>query len=896
EEEENRLKGERDALRALVARAESVKHRAESVALIAKERSQLPHISSTGHNESQLATAQATLSAELAEVQRLAAAHQGAESEVSTTKTLVQKKKEEAMSRGEELATFDAARKTHREEVTRLTGELAAARAGFDRAHKELDIRQAELAELEQLNGETDQETGAARAKVEKLCKAYEECQKAEATVREQRRTAATAEAKAQTLVHQLEIETESAAARQQALASAAEHDTPEPGSEAAHSEARAQGARELASLLKVADGWEGALSAALGHLSTAFVADDLCRPSIEVSALFQGAEPVAPASEQSKQLAQVLTEANVFSLTDLVTAPAPLIELLEQTLKPLAFCASTEQANHLATHYPRVTMVSRNGTVHTATSVIYPGSGKSTVEIFAELNRATEQLKEAQKQQKTATNRLAEAQERHRAARDKEKNCARSRGAAEAALAAATADLTRCEARQCTANAELQRLASRCATAKLSLAEAQTQLEGATQALDTANAQQPTGIREELLNLATGAQEAAAHAEQKLALAQAELTYLTQQLEAALNRKNQAEQTLKDLQQAQQQAEQQHHRQQERHRAATRTGTAAKALLTAIEGSLAKFHADVLSTEQKLATHRAEKMQLRDELAGAQRAYAAALTLRAESAEGRARIEARWEALDTRAQSELGKGIDTLLDTREDAPENEEPNTPLERSTLEAQLATAQKELKNLGVINPLALEEFEALKQRHDYLTAQIKDLKKSRADLRAVMKDVSAHIEQAFTETFTAVQGQFTEIFAELFPGGEGKLVLSDPADPQHSGIDLQVRPAGKKVTRMSLLSGGERSLASLALLLAVFMARPAPFYVLDEVEAALDDRNLGRLLGVLERLREVSQLIMVTHHQRTMGSADTIYGITMREGVSTVISQRSSDLDP
>ncbi|MPZ73442.1 MAG: AAA family ATPase, partial [Nitriliruptorales bacterium] len=195
------------------------------------------------------------------------------------------------------------------------------------------------------------------------------------------------------------------------------------------------------------------------------------------------------------------------------------------------------------------------------------------------------------------------------------------------------------------------------------------------------------------------------------------------------------------------------------------------------------------------------------------------------------------------------------------------------------------------LGTINPLALEEFHQLQERHDFLTGQLADLRSSKQDLLKVVEAVDTRIREVFSEAFGDVAQQFERIFPRLFPGGEGRLVLTDPDDMLTTGVDVEARPPGKRVKRLSLLSGGERSLTALAVLFAIFAARPSPFYVLDEVEAALDDVNLQRLLGVISEFRASSQLIVVTHQKRTMEIADTLYGVSMQSnGVSKVVSQR------
>jgi chromosome segregation protein len=215
----------------------------------------------------------------------------------------------------------------------------------------------------------------------------------------------------------------------------------------------------------------------------------------------------------------------------------------------------------------------------------------------------------------------------------------------------------------------------------------------------------------------------------------------------------------------------------------------------------------------------------------------------------------------------------------------------PYVRAEQEKRAATAQRQLDQLGKVNPLALEEFEALEERHAFLASQLEDLKKTRRDLLLVVKEVDDRVQQVFASAYADTAAEFSQIFERLFPGGEGRLVLTEPDDMLATGIDVEARPPGKKVKRLSLLSGGERSLTAIAYLVAIFKARPSPFYVLDEVEAALDDTNLQRLLTIFEELRDSSQLIIVTHQRRTMEAADALYGISMRgDGVSAVISQR------
>jgi len=224
---------------------------------------------------------------------------------------------------------------------------------------------------------------------------------------------------------------------------------------------------------------------------------------------------------------------------------------------------------------------------------------------------------------------------------------------------------------------------------------------------------------------------------------------------------------------------------------------------------------------------------------------------------------------------------------TRQDEARTE----PFDRAKQKARLEKAERKYAQLGRVNPLALEEFAALEQRHKFLTEQLADLTATRKDLLTIIEEIDEKMQDIFAAAFADTKAAFDEVFPLLFPGGTGSLHLTNPDDMLTTGIEVTVKPAGKKIERLSLLSGGERSLAAVALLFAIFTARPSPFYILDEVEAALDDANLGRLLTVIERLRENSQLIVITHQKRTMEIADALYGVSMRQdGVSAVVGQR------
>jgi chromosome segregation protein len=278
------------------------------------------------------------------------------------------------------------------------------------------------------------------------------------------------------------------------------------------------------------------------------------------------------------------------------------------------------------------------------------------------------------------------------------------------------------------------------------------------------------------------------------------------------------------------------------------------------------------------------------------------------------ARAEQRYriEALEQRATEEFGVDLEALLGEygpaspvppsaaqvaeAESVGDEPPPGVPYDRGVQERRAARAERDLAALGKVNPLALEEYAALEERQTFLATQLEDLKATRRDLLTVVREVDERIHDVFAEAFADVAREFETVFATLFPGGQGRLVLTEPDSMLTTGIEVEARPPGKKVKRLSLLSGGERSLTAVALLVAIFRARPSPFYVLDEVEAALDDVNLGRLLTLIEQLRSTSQLIVITHQKRTMEIADALYGVSMRgDGITGVISQRLRELE-
>jgi chromosome segregation protein len=327
-----------------------------------------------------------------------------------------------------------------------------------------------------------------------------------------------------------------------------------------------------------------------------------------------------------------------------------------------------------------------------------------------------------------------------------------------------------------------------------------------------------------------------------------------------------------------------------------------ARVTLTAIERSLLLAESEREQAQQAHEGRDEELKAVRTAIREASGQLDQVVTTAHGAEVSRAGRRLRLEQVQARAAEEFAVEADALLaeygpEVAVPDPDPDRPAVPYDREIQQRRADTAQRQLDQLGRVNPLALEEFAALEERHAFLVTQMEDLRKTRRDLLTVVKEVDDRVQQVFADAFADTAREFENIFGRLFPGGEGKLILTEPDDMLATGIDFEARPPGKRVKRLSLLSGGERSLTAIAFLVAIFKARPSPFYVMDEVEAALDDTNVQRLLDIFDELRSSSQLIIITHQKRTMEVADSLYGVSMRsDGVSAVISQRLREREP
>ena len=752
-----------------------------------------------------------------------------------------------------------------REEAERAVESYASFEERYDAALKNVEKAASEVAQTERASGEAAQSRARAQARLNAARAAAVEATRAYAAAAE--RAATLREALGQSLGEApAELDTESA----EAVFDPETGELVEPSSEA-----------EGASLLRVLDAvqidpeYARAASAALTSLATAVL--NVPVEGAEVSQLrgdmhgdMRGDAGESAAKEFSVELpescATELRELGIRPATEMIEplsedaaalagidehALARVTAALGERLAGVLFApdaASAEQALHLlaenniAGQRTMWRIFDPAGTEHTRYSLLYPAEGASPLELAAAYRAASQVVTRTRAELDEAEQTVQQAQAAAEAAVEAEREAAKAAGVASAEHARARAQAESLEASAQNIQNERARLNERLTAAEESVAQARVAYESAR-------------TREDSYLAGTGEQAPAAKIERR-----------AQRLGEVL-----AEQVSEHEQQ-----------------------------LHELSGALKNAQEGLTGTN--------------DEVQDLQAAHAAALTLLARTQTEAARVQERVQALAERARLVTGLTLEQLEEeyseqlpvdvpadevSENDASENTATETASETAeasteSVRARLKATRAELDALGAINPLALEEYEALSERHAYLNQQIEDLKATRRDLNTVMDEVSSHIAEVFTAAMEDINTHYRRIFETLFPGGEGHLELDDPSDPLNSGVEIHARPAGKKVKRLSLLSGGERSLASLALLIAIYMSRPSPFYALDEVEAALDDRNLSRLLQVIGELGERSQLIVVTHQKRTMQIAETLYGVSMRGGVSMVLSQQMEEL--
>ncbi|MGO4237369.1 chromosome segregation protein SMC [Pseudarthrobacter sp. YAF2] len=675
-----------------------------------------------------------------------------------------------------------------------------------------------------------------------------------------------------------------------------------------------------LAAALTVQAGFEAAIAAALGQASEAILVQDgeAAAAVLQVLKDDDGGRAAlllaSAAADQPRDALDVELPDEARWAAGLVDGPAVEVSLVRHLLSGTVVVTGMDAAAALVAALPGVTTVTREGDVFTAVSAT-GGSAKapSLLEVQAAVDDAGRELTAVTADLERNRFALAAAEARRTAAQEDADAALDRLHESDARLAAVAERLGHLNSVLRSAVGESERLAASLARAEENVAAEEEALAAITARLAAAQEapveQEPsTEHRDELAGAASAAR--AAEVEARLSLRSAE-----EQLAATGNRAVSLERAAATERRAREEAAERARRRRSQARRAAAVSAGVDVALGYVDVSveLARHERDLAEENRELRDRGLRDIRDSNDALARELADLTDNVHRDELA--RAQQRARIEAVETRSVDELGITPEALvtefgphvpvpvpaeesgdkwaaLRAPVDAGGEEiREGKPYVRQEQEKRLRKAERDLASLGKVNPLALEEFAALEERHQFLSTQLEDLKASRRDLLDIIKEVDDRVQRVFAEAFEDTQAQFVRVFERLFPGGEGRLVLTEPDDMLNTGIDVEARPAGKKIKRLSLLSGGERSLTAVALLVAIFKARPSPFYVMDEVEAALDDTNLGRLITIFEELRESSQLIVITHQKRTMEVADALYGVTMRgDGVSTVISQR------
>ena len=639
-------------------------------------------------------------------------------------------------------------------------------------------------------------------------------------------------------------------------------------------------GFKALAGLVTVEPGLDRALAAALGEHAEALageVSDDA------VGALESAARTVVVDARGGSSW-RLDTDGEVDWLLDHITLDPSVTGPVTRLLADVVVADDLAAARSVVEQDPRLRAVTPAG-VLVGEGWVAAGTGQtSTVEVSARIEAAKSELAGAQQ----LLEELAGTLEGATVAADEARVSAASAKAAlrehDTEVESWRRDLARL-VKQAEANkSEHERAAARANEADARLAQRKAELEETRDRLtrvDTDVAESPEEPSTEQRDQARNALNHAKSLEMEATLA----SRTAQQRAEAEAGKGDA---LRRQAEQERQAKARHEAAMARRRAEGELAGAvekhARDLAARIEDALARATAQRDELNAQVNSLQGKVQQARQQV-GATRQQLARLTDNAHQSDiARSQAQVRIDEAESNITASLGIAVSDLL-------ADYTPGEDFDRDAEQKRLKQAEKDLRALGKVNPLALEEFKALEERYTFLSTQLDDVIQARKDLTGVIEDVDAQILQLFTDAWADVEAEFPRVFQTLFPGGEARLVLTEPDDMLTTGIEIEARPPGKRVKRLSLLSGGEKSLTALAFLVAIFRARPSPFYVLDEVEAALDDVNLRRLIALLEELRQDSQLIVITHQKPTMDVANVLYGVTMRgDGVTRVLSQR------
>jgi len=697
--------------------------------------------------------------------------------------------------------------------------------------------------------------------------------------------------------VHQAERERDSLAAKRSALNLTLEQ---KDGATELNS-AGLSGIRGLvASHMKIQNGFEVAIAAALGPLADALVADsrDAGLAAIEHLKRNDGGrvELIVADVNAKGAAANIPNVQGARAATEVVEAPTGILALLANVVivDDLAAARSLYSRDQSAT---KLVLITLDGDVLTE-SVIRGGSSSapSKLELVAERDAAEKRLSEVNQLIEKSLSELAQARSTEEAAKASEKEALAALNEQDATLASNAEKLGRLRVAVEASEAELERLAMVAENAKVGIQAAEAELAAAVAAHDSFAAQERPAL--DLANRQTLADNLEQERQRELEL-RIELGAAIERVRVEQERAQALRNQVSEARDAIERSKAAAAAQQRQLASAKKVLNVLPALMNAVAESASQAKFKLHELESQRQNQNTELVKLRGETAEIQMKLAG-LTQSVHDME-LANHEKRLTLanLVTRANEELGLEQTVLLE--EYGPEIPIPDEeaeggfkPFVREEQQKRLKDAERLFDKLGKVNPLALEEFAALEQRHKFLTEQLADLTQTRKDLLQIIEDLDVKMQTIFGDAFEDTRKAFETVFPVLFPGGSGSIFLTDPDNLLTTGLEVTVKPAGKRIERLSLLSGGERSLAAVALMVAIFKARPSPFYVMDEVEAALDDANLGRLLQIFEDLRSSSQLIIITHQKRTMEIADALYGVSMRQdGVSAVVGQRLAE---
>ncbi|MGC4890781.1 chromosome segregation protein SMC [Micromonospora sp. DT227] len=669
-----------------------------------------------------------------------------------------------------------------------------------------------------------------------------------------------------------------------------------------------------LAGLLTVAPGDEAALAAALGGLADA-VAVTGVDEAVEAMRLLKISDagragllvgsPAGPGMDGSADALRPKLPEGARWAPDLVECAAGIRPAVHRALRDVALVDDLAAAAELVAANPELRAVTPDGDVVGAYAAA-GGSAKapSFIEVQAAVEEARTNRATAEHTAAELREQLVEARAEVTAAKEAVQHAAAAKREAESHRNAAARRLAELGAAARSAKAETDRLGDSRARAEAARERDLTALAELAERLRLAevtpiDAEPSTEERDQLAAMVPPARQNEMEVRLAVRTAEERVSSIAGRADS-LARQATAERAARERAAA-------------RRAARTRGAEIARAVVGGAREALTRLTVSLARAEEHrdaVARERAAREAELSEVRGAAKRLAAELerlTSQVHRDEvARAEQRMRIEQLEAKAAEDFGLDVPTLVaeygpaqlvpPTDADVAQAEKDGRPVpdpvryERPAQEKRAAKAERELALLGKVNPLALEEFAALEERFKFLSEQLEDLKATRRDLLTVVKDVDDRILEVFASAFEDTAREFEQVFTVLFPGGEGRLVLTDPEDLLTTGVEVEARPPGKRIKRLSLLSGGERSLTAVAMLVAIFRARPSPFYIMDEVEAALDDVNLGRLITLMAQLREKSQLIVITHQKRTMEIADALYGVTMRSGVTQVISQR------